>query len=347
MDLSAEIVGIKYEPFLCRELETYDIRELGKALGKDATFILEVGKNRIAVSWWVSAKRTRSYPYARVYDSLGFSGNKITIIPVMKDEGKEGDRDFLQWDTISLMSLLNIYVIIAYYKDASRSRRFRHKITNQKFDVVHIKGEIQKLLSYKSDALHWNLAQVDKVGEIAQKSLNAYSEISSRLGVDMHSKRSAEKRIIELLKGKNEFMNLSRKLSKKAQKRETQTIQPKERLKGTKASITIRNFLGGFYYFTVDEIEIVGEKIYLIEGKHTRTGTLPSSGDIKDGLIKMILFTNLKNLKLIGEKYIPIPTLKLTVKTRFSEQKLSSSQLRFLDLLKEESLKNGFILRIE
>jgi hypothetical protein len=28
-------------------------------------------------------------------------------------KGKDGDRDFLQWDTISLMSLLGIYVIIA------------------------------------------------------------------------------------------------------------------------------------------------------------------------------------------------------------------------------------------
>ena len=68
--------------------------------------------NEFAVSWWVSPKRTRSYPYARVYDTLGFSGKKATIIPIIKDEGKDGDRDFLQWDTISLMSLLGVYVIV-------------------------------------------------------------------------------------------------------------------------------------------------------------------------------------------------------------------------------------------
>ena len=100
-----------------------------------SVFLLRVDDhNTIAVSWWVSAKRTRSYPYARVYDTLSFSGKKITIIPVMKDEGKQGDRDFLQWDTIALMSLLGVYVIIGYYTDAERSLRYRHKITKQRFD---------------------------------------------------------------------------------------------------------------------------------------------------------------------------------------------------------------------
>jgi len=72
VDISAKITGIKYSPFLCRKLHTFDLSELDKALSKEATFILRINdQNKIAVSWWVSAKRTRSYPYARVYDSLG------------------------------------------------------------------------------------------------------------------------------------------------------------------------------------------------------------------------------------------------------------------------------------
>src|SRR3989338_210627 len=119
IDISAKITGIKYTPFLCRKLKTYNLIDFDSALSNDATFILKVDeKNQIAVSWWVSAKRTRSYPYSRVYDSLGFAGKKITVIPIFKDEGKEGDRDFLQWDTVSLMSLLDAHVIIAYYADA-------------------------------------------------------------------------------------------------------------------------------------------------------------------------------------------------------------------------------------
>jgi hypothetical protein len=133
MDLSAKIKGIKYKPLLCRELQIFEFIDLEKALGSSASFILTVNKeNKVAVSWWVSAKRTRSYPYARVYDTLGLWGKKITIIPIIKDEGKEGDRDFLQWDSVSLMSLLGIYVIIAYYNEAEQSKRYKNKITNQR-----------------------------------------------------------------------------------------------------------------------------------------------------------------------------------------------------------------------
>jgi len=116
MNISAKVTGIRYTPLLCKKLNVFDFEDLSKALSEEGTFIIEINKKQLALSWWVSAKRTRSYPYARVYDSLDFSGKKVTIIPIMKDEGKEGDRDFLQWDTISLMSLLGIYVIISYYK---------------------------------------------------------------------------------------------------------------------------------------------------------------------------------------------------------------------------------------
>lgn len=343
MDISARITGIKYTPFLCRKLHSFNFRDLGEALSKEATFILDINeKNKIAVSWWVSAKRTRSYPYARVYDSLSFTGKKITIIPIVKDEGKEGDRDFLQWDTVSLMSLLGVYVIIAYYKEAAPSKRYEHKITDQRFDIQYLKNEINHLLSYQSDPLHWNLAQIDKVGEIAQKALKAYDKISKDIGVEMHSRSSAEKRITELLKDKDVFMKLSRDLAEKAQRRESITKQPKERLAGVKATLTIRNYLGGYYFFTSDEVRIEKKNVYLIEGKHTKTINLPSLGDIKDGLLKMILFTNLQDVKIKGKNYTSIPTIKLTTGRAFKIESLNESQNEMLNLLKKEAKINGF-----
>ncbi len=107
MDIYAEIIGIIYKPFLCKPLKTFSIDDLETVINHNTAFILNFAKDvQLALSWWVSAKRTRSYPYARVYDMLGFQGKKVTIIPFMKDEGREGDRDYLQKDTISLMSLL-------------------------------------------------------------------------------------------------------------------------------------------------------------------------------------------------------------------------------------------------
>jgi len=347
MDLSAKIKGIKYKPFLCRDLEIFEFNDLEKALASSASFILKINKeNKVAISWWVSAKRTRSYPYARVYDTLGFSGKKITIIPIVKDEGKEGDRDFLQWDTVSLMSLLGIYVIIAYYNEAEPSKRYKNKITNQRFDTNYLKEQIKNILSYQSDALHWNIAHIDNAGRIGQKALEAYDKISKKLKVEMHSRQSAERRINELLKGKEEFMSLSRTLAEKAQRRERLTVQPKENLSGTKAIITIQNYLGGFYYFTADEVEVKGNNVFLIEGKHSKTNSLPSLEDIKDGLLKMILFTNLEDVKADGEKYKPIAALKLTVENHFNENQLSSSQREILKLLREEAKNNNFQIQL-
>ncbi|GIW64633.1 MAG: hypothetical protein KatS3mg092_0566 [Patescibacteria group bacterium] len=348
MDLLAKIKGIKYRPLLCRKLEVFDFKDLGNALSSCASFILNIDKeNKVAVSWWVSAKRTRSYPYARVYDTLGFTGKKITIIPIIKDEGKEGDRDFLQWDTVSLMSLLGVYVIVAYYEDAKRSERYKHKITNQRFNIRYLKQQIKNILSYQSDALHWNLAHIDNVGQIGQKALESYDRISEKLGVTMHSRQSAEKRIAELLKGKEEFMKLSRALAKKAQKRERLTIQPKENLSGTKAIITIQNYLGGYYYFTADEAEIKEGNVFLVEGKHSKSNSLPSLEDIKDGLLKMILFTNLENVKIDNKNYNSIAVLKLTVENHFDENRLSFSQKEILNLLREEAKINSFQIMLK
>ena len=347
MEIYGEIGSIKYKPFLPKPLIHFTIGDLNKALSEKASFILKLNNdNEFAVSWWVSPKRTRSYPYARVYDTLGFAGKKVTIIPIMKDEGKDGDRDFLQWDTISLMSLLGVYVVIGYYTQADRNPDYNNKITNQKFDTKYIKKEIQRLLSYQSDALHWNLEQIDKIPHIAEAAFNAYKKISEKLGVKMHSTESAERRIKELHKGKGRFMELSRKLAHEAQQRESVTIQPKEYLTGIKGMITIKNYLGGYYYFTCDEVEIHGKDIYLIEGKHTITGDLPSEGDIKDGLIKMILFTNLENVKVDGKEYNPIPILKLTTNSRFNKNLLSESKRKLFNLLKEEAEYNGFRIKI-
>lgn len=347
MDISARITGIKYSPFLCRKLHTFDLTQFGEALSKEATFILRIDdENKFAISWWVSAKRTRSYPYARVYDSLSYSGKKVTIIPIVKDEGKDGDRDFLQWDTVSLMSLLGVYVIISYYKEASKNPYYRNKITEQRYDTLHVKSEMKSLLSYQSDALHWNLSQLDKVGEIAKKALEAYSEIAKNLGVEMHSIDSAKKRINQLLKGKAAFLRLSRDLAQKAQARESVTTQPKEKLEGTKGTITIINYLGGKYFFTLDEVETHGTDVFLIEGKHTKTNRLPSQGDIKDGLLRMILLTNLQDVK-IGEKhYNPIPILKLTTGTGFRIESASKQQKKILNSLKKELKANGFQVTI-
>lgn len=348
MDIFARITGIQYAPRLGRALKEYELQELEQALARNGSFLLRLEDgNCFAVSWWRSPKRTRSYPYARVYDTLSFQGKKVTIIPIFKDEGKGGDRDFLQWDTVSLMSLLGVYVIIAYYKSAEVSIRKEVKITKQKFDTHFIQTKLRELIVFQSDALHWNLKEVGESGRIAEKALNFYEEISRRTGIEMHSRDSARKRIAEMIQGKEHFLRWSRQRAKEAQDRESRTLQPKERLSGAKAKLMIENYLGGYYFLTCDEVEIKGNKLYLFECKHSEKGMLPTLGDLKDGLLKMILFTNLKEVR-VGEKtFLPCAVLKLTSARGFSPKQLSPSQLHCMRLLQEESRENGFTVQVQ
>jgi hypothetical protein len=340
--ISAEITGVKYTPYLCRKLRIFESKDFVKALSEEATFILRINQQQIAVSWWVSAKRTRTYPYARVYDSLAFSGKKVTIVPIFKDEGSDGERDFLQYDTVSLMSLLGVYVIISYYADAKVNPKYPNKITRQRFDTEQIMGEIKKILSYQSDALHWNLAQLDKASEIGEKAIEAYSRISTALGVNMHSIELSRKRINELEEGKDAFLKLSRNLAEKAQKRESITKQPKEKREGIKATITIKNYLGGEYYLTSDETEIHENEIFLIEGKYTNRNRVPAISDIKDALLRMILLTNLQNVRIGNKRFTSVPILKLTTVGPTKFDSLSPKERKNLDLLTKEAETNGF-----
>ena len=277
---------------------------------------------------------------------MQFSGKKVTVIPIVKDEGKQGDRDFVQWDTISMMSLLGVHVIIGYYSGATKSARYRHKITDQRFDLEYLGGEIEELLCYQSDALHWNIEQTGKVGYIGERALKAYSVISEQLDIEMHSLRFAQQRVRVLLEGKAEFMTLSRDLAKQAQARESVTTQPKEHISGIKGTLTIENYLGGNYFWTCDEIELHGNQIFLIEAKHTKKDELPSLGDIKDALVKMMLFTNLENLRVSERRYIPIPIVKLTTGGGLNLQSQSSRRKNMLVNLRNEAETNGFRVSI-
>lgn len=297
MNISGQITGINYTTKLNKRLEEcsldgFDINEAPSAC------IVSDGRYQFAVSKWVSPKRTRSYPYERVYDTLPAS-KKITVIPIIKDEGADGDRDFIQWDTISLMSLLDTFVIFAYYSTAERSER-GDKITNQRFDCEYVNAKISEIKCYLSSALHWNLKELsqDNLSQLITLVKSSYRDISGTTGVTMHSESGINSFAEQITGAASRFISYPRQKAKAVQDREVVTVQPKESLTSlSKAKITITNYLGGEYYFTVDEIAVVQNCIYLIEGKHSANAAIPSVSDIKDGLLKMILYSNLCNVR--------------------------------------------------
>jgi len=313
MDIYGQITGIQHQAFLAPSLREFQFTSNLDFNSLPAVFILKNKHNRYAVSKWISPKRTRSYPFARVYDTLSYA-KKTTIIPLIKEEGSDGDRDFLQWDTIALMSLLDVYVIIAYYNYAQKVDH-KNKITKQQFHNKYIQSKIVELECYQSSALHWNLQQLDTVNlsDLCTKVRESYSKISKQTNVKLHNPTGILKFQQKIEQDVNSFKKFSRTKAEEAQNREFKTIQPKERLNSlTKAKVTLNNYLGGQYFLTVDEITFKNNYIYLIESKHSKHDIVPKLLDIKDGLLKLILYANLEKVQIKDETFLTKSVLQLT-----------------------------------
>ena len=362
MEIKGKITGIKYKLLLSEDLSVIEFDEFD--VNKIPSFcLLKNGKISCAISKWKSPKRTRSYPYERVYNTLNIS-KKITIIPIIKDEGFDGDRDFLQWDTVSLMSLLDVFVIFAYYDKATRDLKFENKITDFQFNNKYVVSKIKEIEHYHSSALHWNLNELkNNLSDVVDKAKKSYAKIEKQTGVLLHSQKGIENFKKKIDKDVTNFMEFSREKAKRAQSREFVTTQPKESLStATKAKITITNYLGGQYFFTVDEVFFDKNMVYLNESKHSKDSILPSKNDIKDGLLKMILYSNLCEVEVRGKPMKSKAVLSLTspkIKGEFSSEisvldraafllgnDFSQGQIRFIDILLDEAVENGFIVKI-
>ncbi|MEH2260692.1 hypothetical protein [Nostoc sp.] len=312
------IKGVTYKTYLAEKLKEISLNEFD--INQANTFgLIKSPTTEIAYSQWVSPKRTRSYPFARIYDTYNTS-KVITIIPVIKEEGKDGDRDRIQYSTISWMNLLNIYIVLAYYETAHKSTKSgqsnKHKITNQQFNNEFVKSQIDEILAYHQSVLHWNKNLFEeRFVQIFEKALDCYDSISTTTGVMIHPRQGMNSYLQKIIEEFEEFKNISLKGSQSASKREALTSHKLEYLiDGLKATFSIENYLGGVYYLTPDEIFHENDIYIIQESKNTSKESLPKLPDIQDGLFKLILFSNLDSLNISGQPVSFITKLKLTGK---------------------------------
>jgi len=87
--------------------------------------------------------------------------------------------------------------------------------------------------------------------------------------------------------------------------------------------------------------------LYLIEAKHTADQILPSIGDIKDGLLKMVLYSNLEEVKIDEIEYTARPVLKLTSKKIKGSITSNSGQKEIEDFTRKNVLKQKMKDRID
>jgi hypothetical protein len=314
------IKDVQYKAFLTEDLPSYNYRDFnineaqtsGKIVFPDGEF---------AFSKWLSPKRTRSYPFERLYNTFN-SPMRLTVIPVLKDEGFDGDLDRIQYSTISWMNLLNVYIVLAYYDTAVKNIRpqqsAKNKITIQEFNVDTVNDQILKISQYKQSALHWNRTLIDdNFVNIYKLALDSYERIFKETGVKIHNRAIQEQYLASIMRDFENFKLISLRGSRGASIRETQTSHGFEYLSdGMKATFQIENYLGGIYYLTTDEvIKDEKENTYIIqESKNSTEGFLPSLSDIKDGLFKLILYSNLDTLNLDSNPVNFRSRLKLTGK---------------------------------
>jgi VWFA-related protein len=307
-EIKGEVKLVSYKPFISDKLkelksDKFDINT------SPTSFILD---GKVAVSRWLSPKRSRSYPYERVYDTLSFNGKKVAIIPVVKDEGLGGERDFIQWDTISLLNLLDVHVVLAYYNEATKNVKRPDQITNQKFDKDFIASKLKEIENFDGSPSDWNERETQNLKNILQSAKDSYKQISEKTKTALHDSESLDE-LINYAETPQKFIEFSRKKSQDAQGREFVTDQPKEALAtDTKARVTITNSLYGKYFFTCDETKIEDKTVFLIEAKHSNRNILPSEADIKDGFLKMMFYTNLQNVRIGKNKFESKAMIRLT-----------------------------------
>lgn len=316
LNFNGFIKDIQYRAYLIGDLESY------KSEGFDINIVRPSGKvifpnGEFGYSKWVSPKRTRSYPFERLYNIFN-SPARLTVIPVLKDEGSDGDLDRIQYSTISWMNLLNIYIVLAYYDQAEKSNRplqtHKDKITNQALNVISVNKQIENIVQYKQSALHWNRSLMeDNFVDIYKTALNSYEKISKVTGVKVHDRKVQERYLTTIVRDFEAFKDVSLRGSKSASIRETQTSHELEYLSdGMKASFEITNYLGGIYYLTADEVIPTEDGYVIQESKNSKNCFLPGLQDIKDGLFKLILYSNLDTLHLDSKAVNFKSCLKLT-----------------------------------
>lgn len=280
----------------------------------------------IAYSKWSSPKRTRTYPFARIYDTYSHGGKIVTIIPVVKDEGagksqNDTNLDRINYITYSWMNLTNIYIILAWYKDASK--KSENRITHQRMDNDYIRTQMERIIEYKLDAHHWNQEHFQRdFIPVYEQAMEAYKQIAQKLKVAMHSEESHRAFLASVKSAEtpdlldiNRFRDLTLRRSHLSAQHETVTQHEREDLsgRGKKALFHLQNYLGGVYYLTADEVYLVNNDTLIIrECKTTSQSFLPAISDIKDGLFKLILFSHLENVSVGGRPVSTSVELRLT-----------------------------------
>lgn len=363
--LKGFVKDVEYHPCLNpTKYEIYDVLEFDvNSVHAYGLINLGTSENNLAFSKWVSPKRTRTYPFARIYNTYHLNSKKVTIIPIIKDEGAgTQNNDRINYITFSWMNLLNVYIILSYYEKAERKTGTTDRITNQLLNPESVREKLIEVSRYQASALHWNTNHFQEDFEqVYLKAVESYEKISFDQKVGMHASRDHLQKLEQFKKDDHfsleSFKNATLPASQAAALRESITVHELESLdENTKGVFSISNYLGGEYHLTADEVYWLSDHFVIQESKNSSKKKFPSENDIKDGLFKLILFSNLEQLEVGNKTDVDfIVRLKLTGNFRSTlflpndqesifkfgiDNSLTRTQQNTLALLNRESIEN-------
>lgn len=323
-EIRGEFENIGYKQFAGGKLREVKIDKLNFNNSPNS-FILTDNENKLAVSRLLSPNQTAG----NVYETFGFEGKKVAVIPVIKDEGLGGERELLQWDIISLLSLLDVHIVLAYYDEAVKNTKQKDQIKLQKLDNEFVLSKLREVLKFTGTSREWNENEVKNLKNILVTAKESYAGISEKTKTSLHNSDSIDE-LINFAETPQKFIEFSRQKSDKAQ-------MPKEAFE-SENRINITNTLFGQYFFTCDETKIEDDAVWLIETKHSKNSVLPSESDIKNGLLKMMIYANLRNVKFGRKSVESKSALKLTSSKIVGSITSDASKTEFADFCKANLL---------
>ena len=366
------IRDIEYDPQVrTKPLEQFSLDGFDINVASPSGIIEFADDTSFGYSKWKGPKPSRTYPSAGIYRTYHLQTKRVTVIPVIKDEGNDTrNNERLGSMVLARMNLTSVYIILAWYEHAEPNlKRGGNRITNQLLNNDFVVEKMREIKRAQKSALHWNTMHFQRDFEyVFRQAVESYQRISNQYNIEMHSADNhlaiLEQYLIDGAFDLDAFARHSSERSSAAAKREAMTTHELEQLTdGDKAYIELVNLQGGIYHLTSDEVFWEDGRLVLQESKNTTKDKMPSLGDIQDGLFRNILFYSIDELYLDSQQIEFTTRLKLTGKIRgvlklpddgeaaiepFADaNNLTSVKRRLLRLLNQELAVNpGFSIEI-
>ncbi|MHA1248896.1 MAG: hypothetical protein ACTSRP_02775 [Candidatus Helarchaeota archaeon] len=290
-----------YKNFLVeKKLQIVSKNQFINSSSRESYWRLKIDEIIFDIFKFTTPKRTRSFPFARLFPLLFNNTLKVALIPIVKDEGVQ--TDFLGLETIAILNIFNVYSIINYYESAEiKHLDNKFRLTNQKLNFKEIYENLQNIVDKNIDVHKWNESIAHKYPKILLKAKRAYENIANKLKIDSENITCIKKiEKIHLKKineeGFEKYLQLRNKWKKVSQYSELHTIQPKEDTidiyPGKPLDILFKDNLGFKtplkFRTAIDEFIQIDNNLIFIEKKRNN-----SLNNIIESIFREIIYKNL------------------------------------------------------